>query len=62
MKYKQFAQEERYMIGHLRRQGLGTNEIARLMERNPSTISREVRRNATDTTSGAVYCVSKAQQ
>jgi IS30 family transposase len=35
--------------------------IARLLERNPSTISREIRRNACDATDGA-YRPSKAQE
>lgn len=46
MKYHQLDQEERFRIAALRSQRLGINEIARRLGRSPSTISREVRRNA----------------
>src|SRR3954452_7395229 len=36
---------ERQRIASLRRQGLSTREIARRVERSPSTVSRELRRN-----------------
>lgn len=36
---------ERQRIATLRRQGLGIREIARRLDRAPSTVSREVRRN-----------------
>ena len=46
MTYRQLAPEERYMLAALRRQDLNQAEIARSLGRHPSTISREVRRNA----------------
>lgn len=62
MTYQQLTPDERYMIGKLRRQGCGPSEIARLMERNRSTIWRELKRNSVETPKGRVYCVSKAQE
>ena len=62
MKYQQLTQDERYMIGQLRRQGYGLSEIARLLGRNRSTIWRELRRNMVETPKGPTYCVSKAQE
>jgi IS30 family transposase len=43
--YRQITYEERYTIGLLRRQGLNTASIARVLERHRSTILREIRRN-----------------
>ena len=60
MKYQQLTQDERYMIGQLRRQGYGLSEIARLLGRNRSTIWRELKRNMVETPKGPTYCVSKA--
>ena len=45
MKYRQITSSERYAIAALRRRGLSVREIAAELERSPSTISREVRRN-----------------
>ena len=45
MSHKQITQDERYAIHHYRRQGLYAAQIARLLGRHPSTISREIRRN-----------------
>lgn len=47
MAYRQLSTEERYQIAVLRQQGLKGAEIARALERHPSTIYREVARNAT---------------
>lgn len=47
MMYRQLAREERYTIAYLRQNGLSQAEIARQIDRAPSTISRELRRNAT---------------
>jgi hypothetical protein len=41
---------EREDIALLRAQGLGVREVARSVERHPSTISRELRRNASTRT------------
>ena len=62
MKYRQLTPDERYMIGQLRQQGCGLSEIARLMDRNRSTIWRELKRNMIQTRHGLGYCVSKAQE
>ena len=62
MTYQQLTQDERYMIGQLRRQGLGLSEMARLMSRQRSTIWRELKRNMIQTRHGLGYCVSKAQE
>ena len=45
-KYHQLTSEERYALSALRKQGHTQAEIARALGRNPSTISREVRRNS----------------
>ena len=44
--YHQLTSEERYALSTLRKQGYTVRGIARAMGRAPSTISREVRRNA----------------
>jgi len=45
MKYKHLTPEERYLIYTLRQAGLSLAEIAQEIDRNPSTISREINRN-----------------
>jgi len=45
-KYKQMTEEERYEIAAMRKLGMGRNEIGRKLDRDGSTISRELRRNA----------------
>jgi len=45
MKYKQLTQEERYQISALLKAGHDQTEIAMILERHKSTISREIRRN-----------------
>ena len=62
MTYQQLTQEERYMIGQLRRQRCGPSEIARLMGRNRSTIYRELKRNMVNSPKGLTYTVSRAQE
>jgi IS30 family transposase len=52
---------EREEIALLRAQGLGVREIARQLERSPSTISRELRRNASTRTWRLEYKASVAQ-
>lgn len=47
MSYHQLTQEERYLISAYRMAGATQREIARLLQRSPSTVSRELRRNAT---------------
>lgn len=46
--YRQLTQEERYIITAHRMSGNSMAEIARLMNRHPSTIGRELRRNVTN--------------
>ena len=43
--YTQLTQEERYQIYALQKAGVSQQEIAEVLERSPSTISRELRRN-----------------
>lgn len=45
-KYHQLTSGERHMISALRRQGCSISETARVLRRDPSTVSRELRRNA----------------
>lgn len=45
--YRQLTQEERYIITAQRMAGSSQADIARLLMRHPTTIGREVRRNAT---------------
>jgi transposase, IS30 family len=47
MAYRQLITEERYQIAALRQQGRGVREIAEALARDPSTIYRELARNAT---------------
>jgi len=56
--YRQLTQEERYRITAHRMSGFSQAEIARLLDRHPSTIGRELRRNATSHDAG--YRVEKA--
>jgi transposase, IS30 family len=44
--YEQVKPEERVVIASLRLQGAGVRRIARVIDRSPSTVSRELRRNA----------------
>lgn len=46
MSYRQITSEERYMISRLRQQGFNQSEIAYIVGRHRSTISRELRRNS----------------
>lgn len=57
MSYRHLTLEQRYQIAALQRAGLNRRRIAQVMDRHPSTISRELRRNAT----GRVYIGSIAQ-
>lgn len=58
MPYHQLTQEERYLIARRSGTGCSIREIARWLDRAPSTISRELRRNATTHDSG--YRAQKA--
>jgi IS30 family transposase len=48
MEYKHLTAEERYQIDDLRREGFNQAEIARKIDRSPSTLSRELSRNKGD--------------
>ena len=45
MKYRQLTENERYQIYSLKKAGLTQKQIAEELERNPATISRELKRN-----------------
>lgn len=47
MAYRQLSTEERYQIAALRQQKLSSRQIATALRRHHSTVSREVKRNAT---------------
>ncbi|SDP53087.1 Helix-turn-helix domain-containing protein, partial [Rhodoferax sp. OV413] len=44
--YQQLQSDERIALGQYREQGFGIRAIARLLHRSPSTVSREIERNA----------------
>lgn len=48
MSYKQLTQDQRYVISALEKRNCNQNEIADEVDVNPSTISRELRRNSED--------------
>jgi transposase, IS30 family len=48
MEYKHLTEEERYQIDDLQREGFSQNKIAKLLNRSPSTLSREMNRNKGD--------------
>lgn len=52
-KYHRLASSERYQIQALMDSGCGVNEVARILKRSPSSISRELKRNAGKTYSAA---------
>jgi IS30 family transposase len=58
-RYLSFAEREE--IALLNAQKIGVNEMARRMERSPSTIARELRRNAATRSGGFEYRASTAQ-
>jgi IS30 family transposase len=60
MTYAQITLEERYAISALRKLGYSGAAIARELQRAPSTVSREVRRNAWRT-DGRSYWADRAQ-
>ena len=60
MTYTQITPPERYILSTLRQLGFSGREIARVLGRSPSTISREVRRNAWRQ-DGRSYVPRKAQ-
>ena len=59
MPYNHLTLEERYEIKHLAAQKYSIREIGRMLGRSHSTISRELRRNASRNNS---YCASKANE
>ena len=62
--YCQLTEPERYTLSVLKREGCSLRSIAQILQRSPSTISREVRRNATVVQSKPrpLYVPSKAQE
>ena len=59
--YSQLTEAERYTLSVLKREGRSIREIARALDRQASTISRELKRNSCHRTDGA-YRPSKAQE
>ena len=45
--YQQLQPEDRITIASMRQRGIGVRAIARMLERAPSTIARELARNTT---------------
>ena len=62
--YCQFTEAERYTLPGLMRQGFSLRSIAKILQRSPSTISREIRRNSTidHRKPKPSYVASKAQE
>lgn len=62
--YHQLTEPERYTLSVLKREGRSLRSIAVSMQRSPSTISREIRRNATidHNRPRPLYVPSKAQE
>ena len=62
--YCQHTEAERYTLSALKRDKRSLRSIAKLMDRSPSTLSREVRRNATidHRKPSPSYVPSKAQE
>jgi IS30 family transposase len=62
--YRQLTEAERYTLSALKRDKRSLRSIAKLMDRSPSTLSREVRRNATidHRKPNPSYVPSKAQE
>src|ERR1700753_4017783 len=48
MTYTHLTMDERYQIEQLKREGFNISEIANLLSRDKSTLSRELRRNKGD--------------
>lgn len=62
--YHQLTEPERYTLSALKREGHSFRSIAQALQRSPSTISREIRRNATVAQGKPrpLYVPSKAQE
>jgi IS30 family transposase len=62
--YRQLTEAERYTLSTLKRDKRSLRSIAKLLDRSPSTLSREVRRNATidHRKPNPSYVASKAQE
>jgi IS30 family transposase len=62
--YRQLTEAERYTLSALKRDKRSLRSIAKLLDRSPSTLSREVRRNATHDgrKPRPLYVPSKAQE
>lgn len=59
MTYHQLTQHERYLVSRCKARGLSIRQTADFLDRSPSTISRELARNAT--TGDGVYRTEKAE-
>ena len=63
MSYSHFTIEERISIKHLLAKGVSIRQIAKELNRSPSSISREIKRNSHEPSriSGDTYTVTKAE-
>lgn len=59
--YKRLSFEDRERIGVLKQAGFGVRRIAKVLRRDPGTISRELRRNSS-AVAGSCYLAYKAQR
>jgi IS30 family transposase len=62
MSYKHFSRDERLELAALKRAGLSQKDIARQLNRHPSTISRELSRGAVKNISGYDLRVSQKKK
>ena len=60
--YRQLQPEDRVTLASLRQQGLGVRAIAGILQRSPSTISRELQRNADPLGYASTTARSRCQQ
>ena len=60
--YRQLQPEDRVTLASLRQQGLGVRAIAGILQRSPSTISRELQRNAGPLGYASTTARSRCQQ
>lgn len=60
--YRQLQPEERVTLASLRQQGLGVRAIAHILQRSPSTVSRELQRNAEPSGYASTCARTRCQQ
>ncbi|MCS7205622.1 MAG: helix-turn-helix domain-containing protein [Leptospiraceae bacterium] len=62
MKYKHLSLNERKEIERLYGEGYTITKIAKILNRNPSTISRELKRNSQQMENRTIYIAESANQ